>query len=96
MIIFSNNTALASGNDFSIFCVRSCFQNYFIPEPFDQYVLTLQDRNPVVIVTDDPLGVLSTGPTYLFFYGASTKCYKQIGDLTYLLPNCSHDLLMDK
>ena len=41
----------------------------------------------------DPLQSTSTGPSFLFFYGASTRCLKTVAGVTYLLPNCSNDLL---
>ncbi len=96
ILYFSGNTAVTSGNDFAVYCVRTCFLSNFLPDLFDRYVLPNPFSHPVIIETDNPLAVTSTGPTYMFFYGASTKCYKPVGDLIYFLPNCSNQLLMYK
>lgn len=95
MLYFSNNSALSYGNDYNVFNVRSCRQGYFFPRVLQQFVPDIHN-NPVVIETDTPLLTTSSGPSYLFFYGSSTKCYKQVGGIVYHLPNCSHQLLMNK
>ena len=97
LIYFSNNTATSSfsGNDFHIFNIRSCQQGYFFPSLLRDFIPTVP-FNPVVIATDTPLLTTSTGPSYLFFYGASSKCYKTVDEVVFLLPNCSHELLMSK
>lgn len=95
-LIFSNNTALQFGNDFEIYSLRSCQLGYFLPAPFTPYFISPVANNPVVLETDDPLLATSTGPSYLYFYGASCHCYKTVGNISFLLPNCSHQLLLDR
>ena len=95
-LFFSNNSALELGNDFNIYSLRSCQLGYFLPAQFTSSFVTPVPDNPVVLETDDPLLVTTTGPSYLYFYGASCRCYKTVGNITFRLPNCSHQLLMDR
>jgi predicted outer membrane repeat protein len=94
LIYFINNTAVISGNDFHVFNLRSCSQGYFIPNPLQMCFPNVQN-NPVAIETDTPFLSTSTGPSYLYFYGSSTGCYKPVGDIIYKLPNCTSDILKD-
>lgn len=66
----------------------------FVPEEAAQFLL-IQSDGTVGYDNASVLDNIATGPTNLFFYGASTKCYKTVGNITYLLPNCSRDLLND-
>jgi len=92
--IFSDNTAVVEGQNIYAFNLRGCIISNFVPNDTAQF-LSLRGDGTVVYQNANPLESTSTGPNYLYFYGASTKCYKPVGSVTYLLPNCSHELLHD-
>ena len=89
-----NNTADKQGQTMDLFTLRLCRVSNFLPDSVAQFVpIPLKDDQTVVYVTDDDHQSTITGPNFVFFYGASTKCYKQVANTVYLLPNCSQDLL---
>lgn len=91
---FVGNSAVAEGQSIHSFSLRGCIVANFVPKETARFLLIQSDG----AVGYDDASILentSTGPSNLFFYGASTKCYKKVGNITYLLPNCSHDLLSD-
>ena len=92
--IFDSNTAITEGQTNYIFNLRGCIISNFVPNDTAQFLLILSDGT-VLYKNANSLDSTSTGPNYLYFYGASTKCYKPVGSVTYLLPNCSHELLHD-
>ena len=89
---FVGNTAVSEGQSIHSFSLRGCIVANFVPNVTAGYLLIPSDGT---VVYEDPsiLDNTSTGPSNLFFFGASTKCYKTVADVTYLLPNCSHELL---
>lgn len=95
------NAAIKQGQTMDVFTLRLCRVTNFLPASVAQFaqirlddVHSFADRT-VMYVTDDDHQSTITGPSFIFFYGASTKCYKQVNNTVYLLPNCSHDLLYD-
>lgn len=93
--IFDNNTAIEGGLTINAYNLRGCMVSNFVPTNISNNFLRLIGDDTIVFNNTEVLGVTSTGPSYLFFYGASTRCYKPVGNITYLLPNCSHNLLND-
>jgi len=67
----------------------------FVPAPVDQFFAFQNDGTVYhkVPSNQDPLQSTTTSSNFLFFRGASVKCLKVVGNITYLLPNCSSDLL---
>ena len=92
-VVFEDNFAYGDGMTLSAYSLRGCRVANFVPEGIASF-LRLPTDDSIVFSGTDELGVTSTGPSYLFFYGASSRCYKPVGNITYLLPNCSHSLLM--
>lgn len=91
-ILFENNFAFSNGFTMSVYSLRGCQISNFVPDNISQFLAIPSDGTN--IFKDNPeLGSTSTGPSYLFFFGASTSCYKPVGNVTYLLPNCSHALI---
>lgn len=79
-----------------VFSLRLCVVTNFLPDSVAQFVpIQVDNDHTVLYVTDDDHQSTVTGPNYIFFYGASTKCYKQVANTVYLLPNCSQELLYD-
>ena len=77
-----------------VFALRLCRVSNFLPPSVEQFIpVRLGDNHTVMYETDDDHQSTITGPNFIFFYGASTKCYKQVANTVYLLPNCSNDLL---
>ena len=77
-----------------VFTLRQCRVPNFLPASVAQFApVRMEDNFTVVYKTEDDHQSTVTGPNFMFFYGASTKCYKQVADTVYLLPNCSRDLL---
>ena len=77
-----------------VFTLRLCRVSNFLPASVAQFVpIPLEGDLTVMHVTEDEHQSTITGPNFIFFYGASTKCYKKVANTVYLLPNCSHDLL---
>lgn len=91
-IIFEGNTAIAEGGTVWAYSLRGCQIANFVPNNLSYFLPVFSD-NTTVFDGTGALGTTTTGPSYLFFYGASTRCYKPVGNVTYLLPNCSHTLL---
>jgi hypothetical protein len=90
---FRNNSATFFGSLFSVNSLHFCDIGYFVPSNVTNLVSLFQSNN-VVEYTDSPLqSGLSTAPSFIVFYGSSSQCYKTAGNITYLLPNCSHQLL---
>jgi len=80
-----------------VFTLRLCTLFNFLPASVAQLaqIRSNTDDRTVMYLTEDDQRSTTTGPNFLLFYGASTKCYKKVADTVYLLPNCSHDLLYD-
>ena len=74
------------------YSLRGCQIANFVPRNLSHFLPFVSD-NTTVFEDARSLGTTTTGPSYLFFYGASTRCYKPVGNVTYLLPNCSHGLI---
>lgn len=91
-IVFENNFAFSGGHTISAFSLRGCQVANFVPAQLSQFLLVASDGTNRFNDSTE-LGTTSTGPSYLFFFGASTKCYKPVGNITYLLPNCSNSLI---
>lgn len=95
--VFQDNRAFISGDNIYAFSLRGCRVSNFVPREIADFLLIGSDKAVQYNFTDEGvLGSTATGPVYLFFYGASTKCYKPVGNVTYLLPNCSNSLLSRK
>ena len=90
--MFENNFAFGDGLAISAYSLRGCQISNFVPDNIAQFLPVQSDGNNVFNGSSE-LGTTSTGPSYLFFYGASSSCYKPVGNVTYLLPNCSHSLI---
>ena len=90
--LFIGNRAVAEGHTVHSFSMRGCIAANFLPEESSHF-LPIPNDGTVMIDNELVLQTTSTGPTNLFFYGASTRCYKTVGNITYLFPNCSHTLL---
>ena len=82
-----------------VYTLRLCRVTNFLPTSVAQFaqirpkdVNNFTDRTVMYVTNDDHQSTIS-GANFLFFYGASTKCYKRVANTVYLLPNCSHDLL---
>ena len=93
-ILFEDNFAFGDGLTMSAYSLRGCQVANFVPKRIADFLLIPTDGTNQ-FNDSRLLGTTSTGPSYLFFYGASSHCYKPVGNVTYLLPNCSHSLLMD-
>ena len=91
-IVFEENFAFADGGTVSAYSLRGCQIANFVP-PSISHFLAVPSDGTNLFRDPEALGSTTTGPSYLFFFGASTRCYKPVGNLTYLLPNCSHSLL---
>lgn len=89
---FKGNTASFEGQDINSFSLKGCLASNFIPEAIAETFLPIRSDGTVVHEIS-PLQSTSTGPTFLYLYGASSKCYKSVNGITYLLPNCSNSLL---
>ncbi len=83
---------MREGQSIFSYSLKGCFISNFVPVVTAGYLLIQSDG---AVGYDDPsiLDNTSTGPNNLFFFGASTTCYKTVANITYLLPNCSHELL---
>ena len=91
-VVFENNFAFGDGLAISAYSLRGCQISNFVPDNIAQFLPIQSDGNNVFNGSSE-LGTTTTGPSYLFFYGASSSCYKPVGNVTYLLPNCSHSLI---
>ena len=76
----------------SAYSLRGCQIANFVPASIAHF-LTITSDGTNLFNDTLALGTTTTGPSYLFFFGASTSCYKTVGNVTYLLPNCSHTLI---
>jgi len=91
---FEYNSAAGLGQTMDVFTLRQCRVFNFLPASVARLAPDQSNDNLTVMYkTQDDHQSTVTGPNFVFFYGASTKCYKQVNNTVYLLPNCSHDLL---
>lgn len=93
-IVFKDNFAFSNGFTMSAYSLRGCQVANFVPDNISQF-LAIESDGTNLFNDSTELGTTSTGPSYLFFFGASTSCYKPVGNVTYLLPNCSRALIND-
>ena len=91
-VIFRGNQALSEGDTIYAFSLRGCVVGNFVPFNTSRF-LTIENSGAVSYDEVSTLESTATGASFLFFYGASSRCYKPVGDTTFLLPNCSHELL---
>ena len=94
-ITFDGNTASLEGDSINAYSLRGCRVSNFVSSGIAAFLAIQSDGTVAYENIASNLTSTSTGPSYLFFYGTSTRCYKVVGDITYLLPNCSHDLLTE-
>ena len=92
---FIGNKASFEGPHVHSFSLRSCISSNFVPAAVDRFFAFPNDGTVYIEVppNGDPLQSTTTGSNFLFLYGASMKCLKMVGNITYLLPNCSNALL---
>ncbi len=93
---FDGNSALYGGRDVHSFSLRGCLASNFVPDEIGNQFFSIRSDGTVshqLQPMADPFITTTTGPNFLFFYGSSTKCYKTVAGVTYLLPNCSISLL---
>ena len=75
------------------YSLRGCQVSNFVPSNISRFLAVSSDETVMIRDSAQVTGTTTTGPSYLFFFGASTACYKPVGNLTYHLPNCSHALI---
>jgi hypothetical protein len=90
--VFEDNFAFTEGHTVSAYSLRGCQISNFVPTSLSKFLVISSDGTNLFKDTE-ALGATTTGPSYLFFFGASTRCYKPVGNITYLLPNCSNSLI---
>lgn len=91
--MFEGNRAFGEGHTMLAYSLRGCQVANFVPTNISRFLAVPSDDTIIYNDTNDISGITATGPSYLFFFGASTVCYKPVGNITYLLPNCSHELI---
>ena len=93
--MFENNSAVIYGPSYSLPNLRACDLSYFVPGNVTQLVSRFESNEEVEYSNSPFQSAVSTGPSFILFYGASTRCFKTVANISYLLPNCSNTLTTD-
>lgn len=90
--LFENHSAVLYGSSYFLPNLRACDLSYFVPANVALLVSRFESNEEVEYLNSPLQSGVSTGPSFLLFYGASTRCFKTVANISYLLPNCSNNL----